>query len=316
MAVYVARRLLQAIPVVVFSTFLVFMVIHLIPGDPALALAGADASPEYLASIRHDMGLDQPLPVQYGIWIGHVVRGDLGTSTRGQKVGFLLASRVPATLELAFTAMILSMLVSLPVGVLAAVRARGKIDWLISTIQSLCLAIPGFFLGILLIILFSLALGWLPAGGRVADGHDVGASVKSLLLPALSLSIGISAFLSRFVKFNLLEVLYDDFVRTARAKGLHPRRVVFGHALRNALLPLVTILGLQFTALLGGQIVIETVFSWPGLAGLLLDSIGIRDYPVIQATLLFLVLLFILVNMLVDLMYGVIDPRIRLGGAT
>ncbi|MGH2366162.1 MAG: ABC transporter permease [Chloroflexota bacterium] len=315
MGAYLIRRALQAIPVILLSTVMVFTVIHLIPGDPAQVLAGADASASYLASIRHGMGLDQPLPVQYLIWMGHILRGNLGTSTHGQTVAFLLASRVPATLELAATSMVLSLLISIPLGVLAAAVNGTKADWLISTVQSIWLAIPNFFLGILFVILFALILHWLPPGGRTADGQHIAASIKSLILPSVSLALGLSAFLSRFVKFNMLEVLYDDFVRTARAKGLRSRRVIFGHALRNAMLPVITILGLQFAGLLGGQVVIETVFSWPGIGGLLLDAIGTRDYPVVEAGLLFLVLLIIAVNIMVDLTYGFIDPRTRLSEA-
>ncbi|MGH2520133.1 MAG: ABC transporter permease, partial [Chloroflexota bacterium] len=208
MGAYLIRRALQAIPVILLSTVMVFTVIHLIPGDPAQVLAGADASASYLASIRHGMGLDQPLPVQYLIWMGHILRGNLGTSTHGQTVAFLLASRVPATLELAATSMVLSLLISIPLGVLAAAVNGTKADWLISTVQSIWLAIPNFFLGILFVILFALILHWLPPGGRTADGQHIAASIKSLILPSVSLALGLSAFLSRFVKFNMLEVLY------------------------------------------------------------------------------------------------------------
>lgn len=311
---YVLRRLLQAIPVVFFSTFLVFMVIHLIPGDAAAVLAGPNATAESLAAIRKDMGLDQPLLVQYFVWVGHLVQGDLGRSTlSGQPIIKLLQARAPATIELTVAAMLISMAIAVPLGILSATHVRGRLEWLISTIQSLWLAIPNFWAGILAIIFFSLVLHWLPPGGRVADGNDLGNSIKSLILPSTTLALYLAAGLSRFIKFNLLEVFFDDFVRTARAKGLNNTAVVYRHALRNAMLPVITILGVQFASLLGGTVIIEAVFSWPGVGGLMLDGISNRDYAVVQGGLLLLVLLFIVINLLVDLTYALIDPRLRVG---
>ncbi|MBV9892838.1 MAG: ABC transporter permease [Chloroflexi bacterium] len=311
---YILRRLLQSIPVIIVSTFVVFLVIHLIPGDAAAVLAGPNATPEALAAIRKDMGLDQPLVVQYIVWVGHLLQGDLGKSTlSGQPIIKLLQARAPATIELTVTAMVIAMVLAVPLGILSAVHVRGRIEWLISTIQSLWLAIPNFWAGILAIILFALILRWLPPGGRVADGSDIGGSIKSLILPATTLALYLAAGLSRFIKFNLLEVFFDDFVRTARAKGLSNTSVMYGHALRNAMLPVITILGVQFASLLGGTIIIESVFSWPGVGGLMIDGISNRDYGVVQGGLLLLVMLFIIINLLVDLSYGLIDPRIRLG---
>ena len=316
MGVFILRRLLQSIPVLFFSTFVVFLVIHLIPGDAAAVLAGPNASPEALIAVRHEMGLDQPLPVQYAVWVAHVAQGDLGKSTlSGQPISKLLLARAPATIELTVTAMILSILIALPLGILSATHVRGRLEWLISTVQSLWLAIPNFWAGILAIIVFSLVLRWLPPGGRVADANDLPGSIKSLILPATTLSLYMAAGLSRFIKFNLLEVFFDDFVRTARAKGLSNTAVMYRHALRNAMLPVITILGVQFASLLGGTVIIESVFSWPGVGGLMLDGISNRDYTVVQGGLLLLVLLFIVINLLVDLTYAVIDPRIRLGDA-
>jgi peptide/nickel transport system permease protein len=311
---YILRRLLHAIPVIFFSTFMVFMVIHLIPGDAAAVLAGPNATPEALVAIRKEMGLDQPLLVQYFVWVGHIAQGDLGKSTlSGQPIIKLLQARAPATIQLTIAAMIISISLAVPLGILSAVHVRGRLEWFVSTIQSLWLAIPNFFLGILAIILFALILRWLPPGGRVADGNNIGDSIKSLILPATCLGLALSASLSRFIKFNLLEVFFDDFVRTARAKGLNENAVIYRHALRNAMLPVITILGVQFASLLGGTIIIESVFSWPGVGGLMLDGIANRDYAVVQGGLLLLVILFIVINLLVDLTYAVIDPRIRLG---
>src|SRR5260221_8125122 len=313
---YVLRRLLHSIPVIFFSTFLVFMVIHLIPGDAATVLAGPNATAESLAAVRADMGLQQPLLVQYFVWVGPLLQGDLGRSTlSGQPIVKLLQARAPATIELTLAAMLMSMLVAVPLGILSATHVRGRLEWLISTIQSLWLAIPNFWAGILAIIIFSLILRWLPPGGRVADGNDLGGSIKSLILPATTLSLYLAAGLSRFIKFNLLEVFFDDFVRTARAKGLSNTAVMYRHALRNAMLPVITILGVQFASLLGGTVVIEAVFSWPGVGGLMLDGISNRDYAVVQGGLLLLVLLFIIINLLVDLTYALVDPRIRIGDA-
>jgi peptide/nickel transport system permease protein len=316
MGTYILRRLLQSIPVIFFSTFVVFLVIHLIPGDAAAVLAGPNASPEALAAIRKDMGLDQPLLLQYAFWVGHLLQGDLGKSTlSGQPIVKLLQARAPATLELTVAAMLLSLLIAIPLGILSATHVRGRLEWLISTVQSLWLAIPNFWAGILAIIFFSLVLRWLPPGGRVADGSDIGGSIKSLILPATTLSLYLAAGLSRFVKFNLLEVFFDDFVRTARAKGLDDTAVTYRHALRNAMLPVITILGVQFASLLGGTVIIEAVFSWPGVGGMMLDGIANRDYGVVQGGLLLLVLIFIVINLLVDLTYALVDPRIRVGDA-
>jgi len=310
---FIIRRFLQAIPVLFFSTFLVFMVIHLIPGDAAAVLAGPNATPEALAAIRKDMGLDQPLLVQYVVWVTHLLQGDLGKSTlSGQPIVKLLQARAPATIELTLAAMSISMIIALPLGILSATHVRGRLEWFISTIQSLWLAIPNFWAGILAIILFSLILRWLPPGGRVAHANNMGDSIKSLILPATTLALYLAAALSRFIKFNLLEVLFDDYVRTARAKGVNDTTVVYRHALRNALLPVITILGVQFASLLGGTVIIESVFSWPGVGGLMIDGISNRDYAVVQGGLLLLVMLFIVINLLVDLTYAVIDPRIRL----
>jgi peptide/nickel transport system permease protein len=312
MAAFILRRLLQAIPVIFFSTFLVFLVIHLIPGDAAAVLAGPNATPQALAAIRADMGLDQPLPVQYAVWVTHILQGDLGKSTlSGQPIIKLLQARAPATLELTIAAMLFSISIAIPVGILSATHVRGRLEWFISTVQSLWLAIPNFWAGILAIILFSLILRWLPPGGRVADGSNIGDSIKSLILPATVLGLGLSAGLSRFVKFNLLEVFFDDYVRTARAKGLSNTAVVYRHALRNAMLPVITILGVQFASLLGGTIIIESVFSWPGVGGMMLDGISNRDYAVVQGGLLLLVMLFIVINLLVDMTYALLDPRLR-----
>ncbi|HEY3063288.1 MAG TPA: ABC transporter permease [Chloroflexota bacterium] len=315
MAAFLIRRFVEAIPVIFLATLVIFLGMRLIPGDPALVLAGQDASPETLAAIRRANGLDRPLPVQYVIWLNNALHTDFGVSffTRAP-VAQLIAQRAPATLELGLAAMLLTIVLSVPTGVIAAVRHHRPIDFLVSGFNGLAVAVPSFWLGILAILLFSLVLGWLPPGGRADFMRDPGLELKFLLLPALTLALPGVAAVSRLVKSAMLEVLGDDYVRTARAKGVAEQGVVLGHALRNALVPVVTLLGLQFGRLLGGAVVTESVFSWPGLGRLIRDAISNRDYAVVQATLLLLVVTFIIINLLTDVLYGILDPRIRLAG--
>ena len=259
------------------------------------------------------MGLDEPLPVQYALWLGRVVRGDLGRSyTTKLSVADQIVQRIPATLELTLVGLALAIAISIPTGVVAAARERSSADWLISTFNACAIAIPNFWFGILMILLFGLALGWLPPSGRGDYGREPLTAWKFLILPAVTLALNQSAVLSRFVKSSMLEVLHDDFVRTARAKGLKEWMVIRRHVLRNALVPVATVLGIQFGRLLGGAIVVESVFAWPGVGRLVLQSIGSRDYATVQGVLLLLVLSFILVNLATDLAYGLLDPRIRL----
>ena len=313
MVTFTLRRLAQSVPVVFLSTVAVFLLLHLVPGDPALAVAGSDARQDTLEAIRREMGLDQPLPLQYVRWVGRVLQGDLGRSyTTKLPVAEQIALRIPATLELSLAGIALALLISVPTGVLAAIRERGVADWLISSFNAFAIAIPNFWFGILMILLFALALGWLPASGRGDYGREPLTAWKFLLLPALTLALNQSAVLSRFVKSSVLEVLHDDYVRTARAKGLREGLVIRRHVLRNALVPVATVLGIQFGRLLGGAIVVESVFAWPGVGRLVLQSIGSRDYTTVQGVLLLLVLAFIVVNLVTDLAYGLLDPRIRL----
>jgi peptide/nickel transport system permease protein len=315
MAAFLIRRFAEAIPVVFLATLLIFLGMRLIPGDPALVLAGQNATPEALAAIRAANGLDQPLPIQYAIWLGNALHADFGVSFFSRTpVALLLAQRAPATLELGLAAMLVTVLLSIPTGVLAAVRHHRPLDWLISGFNGLAVAVPGFWLGILAILLFSLALGWLPPGGAGDFTRDPLQALKYLVLPAVTLALPGVAAVSRLVKAAMLEVLADDYVRTARAKGVAEQGVILRHALRNALVPVVTLLGLQFGRLLGGAVITESVFSWPGLGRLIRDAIGNRDYAVVQATLLLLVVTFIVINLLTDVLYGVLDPRIRLMG--
>ena len=314
MLTFVLQRVLQAVPVVLISTVAVFLLLRLIPGDPAQILAGADSRQETIDAIRRDMGLDQPLPVQYGLWLSRVAQGDLGRSLLSRiPISTLLLQRIPATLELTAAAILLTLLIALPLGIIAAVRPGSWVDWFISSINGVAIAVPGFWLGILGIILFALVLGWLPPGGRGDFARDPVQALKFLILPAFTLSVSSAASLSRLVKSSMLEVLYEDYIRTARAKGLAGRAVVLRHALRNALVPVVTVFGLQFGRLLGGAVITESVFAWPGVGRLILDGINSRDYLVIQGALLLLVMVYIVVNLLTDITYGFLDPRIRVG---
>jgi len=313
MIMFVAQRLAQAIPVMFLATIGVFLLLHLLPGDPAALMAGSDAPPSTIEFVRHDMGLDQPLPVQYVIWLGHIARGDLGKSVFSKlPVSQLIGQRAPATIELAVVGELLTVLIALPLGVAAAVKQRTLLDWLISSTTSIGLAIPNFWLGILLILLFAVALGWLPPGQRGDLLRDPLAELKFLALPAFTLALPLAMNLSRLTKASVLEVLYEDHVRTARAKGLADLAVINGHVLRNALVPIVTAISLDVGRLLGGALIVETIFAWPGLGTLMLTAVGNRDYVIVQACLLLLVGVFILVNLIADLSYGFLDPRIRL----
>jgi peptide/nickel transport system permease protein len=313
MLIFVVQRALQAIPVVILASIGVFLLLHLLPGDPAQVMAGSDTSPQTLEAIREDLGLNEPLPVQYLVWVEHVLRGDLGKSILSKiPVAQLIGQRAPATLELALAGEALTILIGIPLGVLAAIKQRTKADWGITSAISLGLAIPNFWLGILLIILFAVVLGWMPAGGRGDFSRDPLTALRFIALPAITLALPAAMNLSRLTKASVLEVLYEDYVRTAWAKGLDGKRVVIRHVLRNSLIPVITAIGLEFGRLLGGALVVESVFAWPGLGTLMLTSIFNRDYAIVQAGLLLLVMIFITVNLLTDLMYGFLDPRIRL----
>jgi len=310
---FTLRRLLQVLPVVVLSSVGVFLLLHLVPGDPVAVLAGPDATPETIQAMRQELGLDRSLPVQYGIWLGRVLRGDFGRSYAYRRpVGELILQRIPATVELAVAGLTLALLVAIPTGVLAAVRQGSVFDWLASTLSGFAIAVPNFWFGILAIIVFSLTLGWLPPGGMVELSRDPVAGLRFLVLPAVTLALNQAAVLSRFVKASVLEVLNEDYVRTARAKGLSEPQVTRRHVVRAALIPVATVLGLEFGRLLGGAVIVESVFAWPGMGRLIVQGILHRDYPIVQATLLLLVITFVAVNLATDLVYGLLDPRIRL----
>jgi peptide/nickel transport system permease protein len=331
---YILKRLLNLIPVLLGITLLVFILLHLIPGDPAQILAGQRASPETIQAIREQLGLNKPLPVQYFLFLGNLLRFDLGNSIiSGSSIMQELATRWPATFELSVAAIAIALILGIPAGVLAAVRKNSPIDNLTMSGSLIGVSMPVFWLGLLLIYLFAVNLQWLPPGLRISQEaaltfkpitgfyvldtllqlnwralKDV---VAHLVLPALTLSTIPLAIVARITRSAMLEVLSQDYIRTARAKGVLERWVIFKHALKNALLPVVTIIGLQFGTLLGGAILTETIFSWPGIGSWIYDGILNRDYPVVQGGVIFVSISFVLINLLVDISYAFLDPRIQ-----
>lgn len=308
---YVVRRLLQAVVVLIGVSLIVFSLIHLVPGDPVRVALGTRFSPAAYDALRARSGLDDPLPVQYWDFISHAVRGDLGVSFRtGQPVTVSLLDRLPATLSLAVVAIVLALLIALPLGILSAVKARSIWDSIAGTVSQVGMSVPEFWSAILLILVFSSWLNILPPSGYAPfHSHPLG-WLRHVILPAISLGLVSGAILTRFVRSAVMEALARDYTRTARSKGLPEKTVVRRHVLRNALVPVVTITGLQLATLLGGVIVIEVVFAWPGLGRLTLDAVQSRDYPVMQGAVLLFAAIFLLVNLIVDLLYAVLDPRI------
>jgi ABC-type dipeptide/oligopeptide/nickel transport system permease component len=305
MARHLLYRLLLSLPAIWLVLTMVFFLIHIVPGDPVEQMLGEGASPQQAAQWRHSLRLDQPLRVQYVSYLADVVRGDLGQSFKFQApVRSVIFERYPATLQLAFLAMFVCAAIAIPAGVVAAHRRGSNTDRSIGVFTLLGLAVPNFALGPLLIVLVSIKLGWLPVSGR--------GGALSYILPAATLGAALAAILTRMVRSSMLEELSSDYIRTARAKGLSTRAVLLRHALRNALIPIITILGLQFGTLLAGTIVTETIFSWPGIGRLTVMAISSRDYPLLQGCILVIALSYVLVNLLTDVLYAVIDPRVRL----
>jgi peptide/nickel transport system permease protein len=302
------------VPVLVVISIATFALMSLVVGDPVLVILGQEtaADQQTVDRMREDLGVDRPLPVQYLDWVRHVVSGDLGTSWRTPvPVTETIRARLPVTIELTFLALGLALAISIPLGTVAALRPGSPVDVVISTLASISLSLPNFWLGILLIFAFALKLGWLPSSGFVPLRDDPVQNLKLMILPTLTLSTGYIGSQARYVRSAMLEVLDQDYVRTARAKGLGARAVVFTHAMKNALIPIVTILGLEMGGLFAGAVVTETIFSLPGMGTLIIDAIFGRDLPVVQGVVLFITLMVVVVNLLTDLTYGLLDPRIR-----
>jgi peptide/nickel transport system permease protein len=310
---YVARRLLLAIPVLVGVSLLVFAVMHLSPGDPAAIMLGAQATREDVERLHRDLGLDRALPVQYARWMGRVLQGDLGRSIPlGREVLPEVLVRFKATLILTGGALLVALLIGVPAGIVSATRQYTWLDRLSMGIAVTGVSLPVFWTGIMLIIVFSLTLRWLPSAGMFSPyGGGFGDLVWHLVMPAITLGTASAAALARMTRSAVLEIVRQDFVRSARAKGLGERAVVGRHVLKNALNPIITVLGIQVGTLLGGAILTETVFSWPGLGSMMVRAIQARDYPLVQGGVLLIATTFVLVNLLVDLLYAVFDPRIR-----
>ena len=309
---YVLRRVAAFVATLFFLSALVFVVVRVLPGDPATLILGVESNPETLARLRHAMGLDRPLALQYIDWLARAARGDLGTSIQYDlPVGRLILSRLPVTLPLALMAAALMVTIALPLGVYAATHHRRAGDYLAILVSQLGIAVPAFWSGLLLILLFSVRLGWLRSGGF--DGWSAGlwTGLKALLLPAIALGAFQAAVLVRATRSAVLEILREDYVRTARAKGLAELRVIRRHALRNAMIPIVTVMGIQLGQLVAGAIVLESVFALPGLGRLALGAIGARDLPVVQGVTLFVAASIVFINFAVDLAYAALDPRIR-----
>jgi len=302
---FLVSRLISALFVIFGVTCLVFLFLHMVPGDPVEVMLGESAQPADREALRHALGLDQPLLTQFGQYMGNLLQLDLGKSLYSQRpIVDMLLERIPATAQLAISSLIVAVLIAFPLGVLAAVKKDSHWDQSAMGLSLIGVSVPNFLMGPILILVFSLWLGWFPVSGR--DGF------ASLILPALTLGTAMAAILSRMVRATLLETLNEDYIRTARAKGLSERLVIWRHAMRNALLPVITLLGLQLGVLLGGAVITEVVFSWPGLGQLTIESIQRRDYPVVQACVLVISLAYVVVNTLTDLVYGWLDPRVRL----
>lgn len=306
MTQYIIRRLLQMIPITLGILTLIFSLIHLIPGDPAMQIAGEGARPEDVANVRKALGLDQPLWKQYVTYITNLAKGDLGTSFRtGGSVAREIGARYPATMQLAFGSMVVALLVAFPLGIISAIYRNSWIDNVARFFALIGVSMPSFWFGPLLIIAFAINRTWFPVSGR-EEG------LRSLVLPSVTMGLALAAILTRMIRVSLADELNQLYVTTAIAKGVTRAKAIFRHALKNALIPVITILALQFGSLLTGAIITEQIFSWPGLGRLLIQSITTRDYPQVQASILVIALTYIMVNFISDLLYGVVDPRIKL----
>jgi peptide/nickel transport system permease protein len=312
MAIYIVRRLIQAVPVLLLASIFVFAILQIVPGDPAANIAGPEASDEDVQIVRERLGLDKPVPMQYLSWIEDAATGSLGTSFRSARpVSEMVRDAMGPTMELTLVAFLIELTVGIALGVMAGTRLRSIWDWGLSAFTMVGIAVPHFVLGLVLLYFVSYRLGWLPVGGRVSLLSDPIEGLRYLILPALVLGLTGASVLARFVRTSVAQVMNQDYVRTSRAKGLQEHVVVTRHVVRNSLVPVVTIIALQFAALLTGSVVVENVFSRPGIGRLVVNAIQARDYPVVQGTLLVLVAIFVFVNLVADLLYGVLDPRIR-----
>ncbi len=302
------------IPVIFFVTIMVFTLMHLIPGDPAYVMLGEEASPEAVEALRKELGLDRSLPVQYFAWMRKAVKGDLGRSIKNNvKILDTILARLPITAYLAVSAVVFSILIGLPAGIIAGVRPKTTLDVVATVLAMGGIAMPSFWLGILLIFFFAFKLEWLPILGYVSPAEDLWDSLRHMVLPAITLGASMAATNTRFIRSSMLDVMNKEYITTARSKGLREIGIIRGHALKNALIPVVTMLGLQIAMLFGGALVVETIFAIPGLGRLIVDAIFARDFPMVQGIVLFMAVFVLTANFIVDILYSFLDPRIRLG---
>jgi len=309
---YIIKRIFYFIPTLLLVAFMVFFLIHLIPGDPVIVMLGEDASPENVEAVRKALGLDRPLPLQFGIWIGNVLRGNFGTSIQTKlPVVQCIKERFPVTITLTTLALLFSLILSLPSGIMAAICQNTRKDYLFMLASILGVSIPGFWLGLMALLIFSVYIGWFPSIGFVPIWEDFWEGLRFLILPATTMGLYMAAVVARMVRSSMLEVLRLEYVTHARAKGLSEWKVIAKHALKNAFGPTLTTIGIQYGRLLGGAVVTETVFSLPGLGKYLVVAIYARDYPVVQGCILFIALIYVVINLVVDLLYSYLDPRIE-----
>lgn len=312
--VFIIRRLLLAVPVLLLVTVMVFSLLHLIPGDPATVILGPEATPEMVQTLREELGLNKPLLVQYFTWLGNILQGDLGRSLIDRTpVSYLILQRLPATLELTAGAFLVALCIALPAGLLSASRPGSWADHCCTAVSLAGLSIPYFWLGMMFIVLFAVKLGWLPASGYVPFFSDPAANLSAMILPMITTGLREAAVLTRMLRSSLLEVVESDYIRTAYSKGLNERTVLLGHALRNAMVPVITTSGLVIASLLGGLVITESIFSIPGYGRLIVESIFNRDFVTVQGAILVSALFVVLINILVDILYTLVDPRITLG---
>jgi peptide/nickel transport system permease protein len=308
---YIVRRIALMVPVALLASVILFVLLKLTPGDPVYIILGERATAENYQALRHDLGLDDPLPVQYVRWLGHIAQGDLGKSLRnGAPVRDEIVDRLPATFQLGLASLVLGLLVAFPLGILSAVFRRSPLGFAATAFTQVGVSLPGFFVGLIFIYVFALRLGWLPPGSYTAFSDNPVEWFRRLILPATTLSFFIAAIQTRFIRSGLLETLHQDYIRTARAKGFTEWAVLTRHALRNALIPSVTLLGLQIGFILEGAFIVESIYAWPGIGRLGFQALGARDYPTVQAVVLLAVFLFLIANLLVDVAYAYLDPRI------
>lgn len=312
MLTYTFKRLLAVIPILLGITAVSYFLTRTIPGDLVAVMLGTNTDPEIAAQLRHKLNLDRPILEGYVVWLGHLVQGNLGESLRsGRPIGEDMGTRYGRTAQLTVAAMLLALVISLPLGILAALRRNRPVDQAISSVALLGVSTPDFWLAFLLILIFAVWLRWLPPAGYAMPLEKPSLFLRLLILPALTLGFQVTGILTRFTRSAMLEVLSQDFIRTARSKGVGQRTVMYKHALRNALVPITTVIGLNIGFLLGGTVIVETIFGWPGVGSLAVTAINQRDYPVVQATVMLFAFTFVIVNLIVDVLYGVIDPRIR-----